>query len=144
MVLIANWMSPIPFVTFILAKTGEIIQFANFLKSSRILKKWPLKVAAHLEKWPQIDKGRLKKVRDTENKPNFKLHDIIYIGTEPWGGGWTLQFSVVWEDLSQSNEWVREAKSSILKMPRFANPARITEHVCVRTEMTCHTQHVTP
>ena len=50
MVLIANWMSPIPFVTFILAKTGEIIQFANFLKTSRILKKWPLKVAAHLEK----------------------------------------------------------------------------------------------
>ena len=84
-------MSPIPFVTFILAKTGEIIQFANFLKSSRILKKWPLKVAAHLEKWPQIDKGRLKKVRDTENKPNFKLHDIIYIGTEPWGG---LNFAI--------------------------------------------------
>ena len=63
----------------------------------------------------------------------------LYISARNHGGGWTLQFSVVWEDLSQSNEWVREAKSSILKMPRLANPARITEHVCVRTEMTCHT-----
>ena len=59
-------------------------------------------------------------MRDTENKPNFKLHGIVFIGTGPLGGGgWTLQFSVDWEDMSQSNNGVKEAKSSILKKPRY-------------------------
>ena len=52
-------MSPVPFVTVYFSKTGETIQFANFLKTGRILKNWLLKLAAHLENWPQIDKGRL-------------------------------------------------------------------------------------